>query len=66
MKNDELGSAKIIVSLENSIVTMEHGNTGEVLFTGKAQFGDWTKITNCIRSLKVEKNVPTKQIQNLI
>ena len=51
-QNNELGSAKMIVSLENSIVTMEHGDTGEVLFTGKAQLGDWTKITNCIRSLK--------------
>ena len=46
--NLEEGVAEIIVSLKNSIVTVRHGESNRVLFTGKAYKGDWSKIFNSI------------------
>tara|TARA_R100001440_G_scaffold73104_2_gene97386 strand:- start:25 stop:231 length:207 start_codon:yes stop_codon:yes gene_type:complete len=44
------GSAEIILSLENSRITMRHGENNQVLFTGKAYKGDWEKLINFIRN----------------
>ena len=49
---EEKGSAKIIVSLEDSIITMRHGDTKEILFKNKARRGDWNKIINSILQMK--------------
>lgn len=50
--NLEEGVAEIIVSLKNSIVTVRHGESNRVLFTGKAQKGDWSKIFNYITNVE--------------
>ena len=50
--NLEEGVAEIIVSLRNSIVTVRHGESNRVLFTGKAHKGDWSKIFNCITNVE--------------
>ena len=44
------GVAEIILSLENSMITMRHGENNQVLFAGKAYKGDWEKIVNFIRN----------------
>jgi|ETNvirenome_2_60_1030617.scaffolds.fasta_scaffold102494_2 hypothetical protein len=49
--NLEEGAAEIIVSLKNSIVTVRHGESNQVLFTGKAHKGDWSKIFNYITNV---------------
>ena len=48
MEDKELGAASISIELSNSIITVKHGQTGEVLRSIKARYGDWNKIWNTL------------------
>lgn len=42
----ETGAASVKVELKNSVLTIYHGTSGEVLFQKLAFKGDWAKMWN--------------------
>jgi acetyl-CoA carboxylase beta subunit len=54
-KEPELGKAGIRLELEDSVITMSHGESGRLLFKFTATSGDWSSICQFIRSLGNKK-----------
>jgi hypothetical protein len=50
MRNEEIGSASLLIDLSYSNVTVYHGtDQKEVLGSGRVSRGDWNKLTNFLR-----------------
>jgi len=41
---EEPGAASLIVSLENSMIKVQHGDTKKLLYSRPAQEGDWDRL----------------------
>lgn len=50
VRDDERGMAGIIVTLEDSTITVKHTEDGTVLFSRHAYAGDWDKIWDVIKN----------------
>ena len=54
MEDKERGAASISIELSNSIITVKHGQTGEVLQSINARYGDWNRIWNTLDLMETE------------
>ena len=52
----DTGSASVSLELRNSIITMRHGETKEVLMQFDAIEGDWVSIMHFIKTLELGRN----------
>ena len=52
----ETGAASVSLELGNSVITMKHGETQEVLLRFDAKEGDWSFIIRQIRTLVPEQD----------
>lgn len=50
IKEDERGKAGIIVTLEDSTITVKHIDDGTVLFEKHAYAGDWDRLWDAIKN----------------
>lgn len=48
----ERGSASILISLDNGVITVVHGTDNVVLRQWTAQYGDWDKLWDRIKELE--------------
>ena len=54
----DLGSASVILEKKDSIITMRHGSSKEVLLEFNAIHGDWDSIIEFLRTLDLGRTRP--------
>ena len=60
----DTGSASVFLDLHNSIITVKHGETKEVLMQFDAIHGDWVSIMHFIQTLELGRNTPPPKLKH--
>ena len=61
----EKGQASLRAELTDGVITITHGDSGEILAQWTAEAGDWDKIWQVIRALESGNAIDIKEARTL-